>query len=103
MGVTDGEDCDKFTESQCKILDENLLGVQYGVQTKQECQVINMPDFWGRSPGFESGISHNDPGALQDYYEILQNLRRGGNLHLRQNNNNNNNNNMPNRDPGGFG
>ena len=23
------------------------------------------PDFWGRGPGFESGISHKDPGAVQ--------------------------------------
>ena len=28
------------------------------------------PDFWGRVPGFESGISHNDPDALQDYCVI---------------------------------
>ena len=21
------------------------------------------PDFWGRGPGFESGVSHNDPDA----------------------------------------
>ena len=26
------------------------------------------PDFWGRGPGFESGIFHNDPDALQDHY-----------------------------------
>ena len=26
------------------------------------------PDFWGRGPGFESDISHNDPDALQDHY-----------------------------------
>ena len=32
-------------------------------------------DFWGRGPRFESGISHNDPGALQDHCVILQNLR----------------------------
>ena len=25
------------------------------------------PDLWGRGPGFESGISHNDPAALQDH------------------------------------
>ena len=29
------------------------------------------PDFWGRSPGFESGISYDDPGALHDHYVIL--------------------------------
>ena len=29
------------------------------------------PDFWRRGPGFESGISHNDPGALQDHCVIL--------------------------------
>ena len=25
----------------------------------------------GRGPDVESGISHNNPGALQDHYEIL--------------------------------
>ena len=34
------------------------------------------PDFWGRGPGFESGISHNDPGALQDHCAV--NLRVEG-------------------------
>ena len=29
------------------------------------------PDFWGRGPGFESGITHNDPDALQDQYVIM--------------------------------
>ena len=29
------------------------------------------PDFWGRGPGFESGIYHNDPDALQDHCVIL--------------------------------
>ena len=28
------------------------------------------PDFWGRGPGFESGISHNYPYALQDHCVI---------------------------------
>ena len=28
------------------------------------------PDFWGRGPRFESGISHNDPDALQDHCVI---------------------------------
>ena len=27
------------------------------------------PYFWGRGPGFEFGISHNDPDALQDHCE----------------------------------
>ena len=27
--------------------------------------------FWGSCPGFKSGISHNDPGALQDHGVIL--------------------------------
>ena len=31
-------------------------------------------DFWDRDPGFESGFSHNDPGALQDYRVKLWNL-----------------------------
>ena len=25
------------------------------------------PDFWGKGPGFESDISHNDPDGLQDH------------------------------------
>ena len=29
------------------------------------------PDFWGRGSGFESGISHNDPDALQDHCVIM--------------------------------
>ena len=29
----------------------------------------------GRGPGFESGNSHSDPGALQDHCVILYNLR----------------------------
>ena len=34
------------------------------------------PDFRGRGPRFESGISHNDPDALQDHCEIkVENLR----------------------------
>ena len=33
------------------------------------------PDFWGRCPGFESGISHNDPDALQDHCDQVENLR----------------------------
>ena len=33
------------------------------------------PDFWGRGPGFESGISHNDPDALQDHCDQVENLR----------------------------
>ena len=40
---------------------------------------------WGRGPGLESGISHNDPDALQDhcvYYRKSQG--RGGNPPLRQ-------------------
>ena len=33
------------------------------------------PDFWGRGPGFESGISHNDPDALPDHCVIMYILR----------------------------
>ena len=29
------------------------------------------PAFWGRGTGFESGISHNDPDALQDHWVIM--------------------------------
>ena len=31
--------------------------------------ISSAPDFWGRGPGLESGISHNDPEALQDHCE----------------------------------
>ena len=47
----------------------------------------NAPDFWDRGPGFESGIYHNDPDALQDYCEIMycrKSQGREGNLPLRQ-------------------
>ena len=33
--------------------------------------IRSTPDFRGRGPGFESGISHNDPGALKDHCVIL--------------------------------
>ena len=33
------------------------------------------PDFRGRVPGFESGISHNDPDGLQDHCDTVENLR----------------------------
>ena len=36
------------------------------------------PDFWGRGPGFESGIYHNDHDALQDHCVLLLNLRVEG-------------------------
>ena len=40
------------------------------------CWLIgNAPDFWGRGPDFESGISHNDPDALQDHCDKVENLR----------------------------
>ena len=32
------------------------------------------PAFWGRGPGFELGIFHHDPDALQDHF-YLENLR----------------------------
>ena len=39
------------------------------------------PDFWGRGTGFESGISHNDPDALQDHCEKCRKSQgREGNL-----------------------
>ena len=44
------------------------------------------PDFGGRSPWFESGISLIDPGALQGHCVIERYCKsqgRGGNLHLR--------------------
>ena len=34
--------------------------------------IVNIsPDFRGRGPEFESGISHNDPDALQDHCVIM--------------------------------
>ena len=36
------------------------------------------PDFWGRSPGFASGIYHNDPNALWNKVEKYHG--RDGNL-----------------------
>ena len=34
-----------------------------------EWLIGSAPDIWGRGPGFKSGISHNDPDALQDHCE----------------------------------
>ena len=31
------------------------------------------PDLWGRGHGFESGIPHDDPDALQDHCEEVEN------------------------------
>ena len=36
--------------------------------------ISSAPDFWERGPGFECGISHNDPDALQDYCLIMWNI-----------------------------
>ena len=36
------------------------------------CLEIILPDFWGRGPRFESGISHNGPDALQDRCVIMK-------------------------------
>ena len=33
--------------------------------------IVSAPDFWGRGLGLESGVSHNDPGALQDHCVVL--------------------------------
>ena len=33
------------------------------------------PYFWGRGHGFESGVSHTDPAALQDHCDKVENLR----------------------------
>ena len=32
------------------------------------------PDFWGRGLRFEYGISLNDPDALQDHFDKVENL-----------------------------
>ena len=40
------------------------------------------PDFWGRGPGFESGISHSDPDALQD--QCRKSQGREGDLPLKK-------------------
>ena len=39
---------------------------------------FSAPNFWGRGPGFESGISHNNPDALQDHCDKVKNLRVEG-------------------------
>ena len=35
-------------------------------------------DLWGRGPGFESDISHNEPDALQEHCDKVENLRQRG-------------------------
>ena len=34
--------------------------------------------YWGRGPGFESGISHNDPDELQDHCDKVEKLYKRG-------------------------
>ena len=38
----------------------------------------SVQDFLNRGPGFKSGISHNDPDALQDHCDNVYNLRVEG-------------------------
>ena len=40
--------------------------------------VVHAPDFGGGGPGFESSITHNDPGALEDHCVILLHIRVEG-------------------------
>ena len=47
------------------------------------------PDFWGRGLGLESGVSHNDPGSLQDHSVVCKTVLKnsgyvdGQTLHLK--------------------
>ena len=34
-----GDNCDQFREEQCKILEDNLLEIQYSIYTRSDCQV----------------------------------------------------------------
>ena len=39
--------------------------------------ISSAPDFWGRGPGFEFGISHNESDALQDHCVIMYRKTQG--------------------------
>ena len=44
---------------------------KYSKKNLKKLNISSAPDFWGRCPGFVSGISHNDPDALQDHWVIM--------------------------------
>ena len=53
-------------------LNPNILIAQILFKWKAMWLLIgSAPDFCGRSPVFESSVSHNDPDALQDHSELM--------------------------------
>ena len=60
MGVGEGGEGQGKDDSKAKV-----------AEWPKEVRNGSTPDFWGRGPGLESSISHNDPGALQDHCVIL--------------------------------
>ena len=53
--------------------------------TEIQSYTCNNNNFWAEVPDFKSGISHNDPDALQDHCATMQKTQdREGNLPQRQ-------------------
>ena len=89
--------CKKLTFTEYNLLNKHT--VQCSVQctvhilyTSEMWWLIGLEMWWlsgsapgGRGPGFKSGISHNDPWALQDRWIIntVKSHGRGRNLNLR--------------------
>ena len=55
----------KMTKSGLKIFEKLLLKLELW------WLIASAPVFWGRGPGLESGIAHNDHDALQDHCVIM--------------------------------
>ena len=55
------------TEEKAKV----VASVGCGGSCEMWWFIGSAPDFWGRIPGFKSGISHNDPGVLLDHCVTL--------------------------------
>ena len=54
-----------MTKSGLKIFEKLLLKLELW------WLIASAPVFWGRGPGLESGIAHNDHDALQDHCVIM--------------------------------
>ena len=63
------------TRSYKKNLLTYLVTKKIYISSEMWWLIGSAPDFWGRGPGIESGISHNDPDALQDHCDKVENLR----------------------------
>ena len=53
------------------MINNYAFGEMWWLILKMWWLIGSSPDFWDRGPWFESGISHNDPDALQDHCLIM--------------------------------